>query len=60
MLEAAGVDSLLVGDSLGNVLQGHESTLPVTQRDMVYHTECVARPRPRAWILADMPFGSYQ
>ena len=60
VLEAAGVDSLLIGDSLGNVLQGHESTLPVTLRDMVYHTDCVARGSKRAFIVADMPFGSFQ
>ena len=60
VLEEAGVDSLLIGDSLGNVLQGHESTLPVTLRDMVYHTECVARGSKRAFIVADMPFGSFQ
>ena len=60
VLEAAGVDSLLIGDSLGNVLQGHESTLPVTLRDMVYHTDCVARGSKRAFVVADMPFGSFQ
>jgi len=60
LLETAGVDSLLVGDSLGNVLQGHESTLPVTQRDMVYHTQCVARGSKRAFIIADMPFATFQ
>jgi len=60
VLEEAGVDSLLVGDSLGNVLQGHESTLPVTLRDMVYHTQCVARGSKRAFIIGDMPFGSFQ
>jgi 3-methyl-2-oxobutanoate hydroxymethyltransferase len=60
VLEAAGVDSLLIGDSLGNVLQGHESTLPVTLRDMVYHTGCVARGSKRAFIVADMSFGSFQ
>jgi 3-methyl-2-oxobutanoate hydroxymethyltransferase len=60
VLEAAGVDSLLVGDSLGNVLQGHESTLPVTQRDMVYHTQCVARGSKRAFLIADMPFATFQ
>jgi len=59
LLETAGVDCLLVGDSLGNVLQGHESTLPVTMEDMVYHTGCVARGSKVAFILADMPFGSY-
>ena len=60
VLETAGVDSLLVGDSLGNVLQGHESTLPVTQRDMVYHTQCVARGSKRAFVIADMPFATFQ
>lgn len=60
MLDDCGVDVLLIGDSLGMVLQGHSSTLPVTMDQMVYHTECVARAKPKAWILADMPFGSYQ
>src|SRR5690242_9187836 len=60
VLEEAGVDSLLIGDSLGNVLQGHESTLPVTLRDIIYHTECVARGSKRAFIVGDMPFGSFQ
>ena len=60
VLEEAGVDSLLIGDSLGNVLQGHESTLPVTLRDMIYHTQCVARGSKRAFIVADMSFGSFQ
>jgi 3-methyl-2-oxobutanoate hydroxymethyltransferase len=60
VLEEAGVDTLLVGDSLGNVLQGHESTLPVTLRDMVYHTQCVARGSKRAFLVADMPFGTFQ
>ena len=60
VLEAAGVDSLLIGDSLGNVLQGHESTLPVSLRDMVYHTGCVARGSKRAFIIGDMPFGTFQ
>ncbi len=60
LLEAAGVECLLVGDSLGNVLQGHETTLPVTLRDMIYHTECVARGSKRAFIIGDMPFGTFQ
>jgi 3-methyl-2-oxobutanoate hydroxymethyltransferase len=60
VLEEAGVDTLLVGDSLGNVLQGHESTLPVTLRDIVYHTECVARGSKRAFIVGDMPFSTSQ
>jgi 3-methyl-2-oxobutanoate hydroxymethyltransferase len=60
LLEANGVDILLVGDSLGMVLQGHETTLPVTLNDMVYHTSCVARGSKRAFIVADMPFGTFQ
>ena len=60
LLENAGVEVLLVGDSLGMVLQGHESTLPVTLADMVYHTRCVARGSKRAFIVADMPFGTFQ
>lgn len=60
LLESAGVECLLIGDSLGNVLQGHETTLPVTLRDIVYHTECVARGSKRAFIIADMPFGTFQ
>jgi 3-methyl-2-oxobutanoate hydroxymethyltransferase len=60
LLEANGVDMLLVGDSLGMVLQGHESTLPVTLDEMVYHTVCVARGAKQAFILADMPFGTSQ
>ncbi|HUL41358.1 MAG TPA: 3-methyl-2-oxobutanoate hydroxymethyltransferase [Burkholderiales bacterium] len=60
LLENAGVEVLLVGDSLGMVLQGHESTLPVTLAEMVYHTRCVARGSKRAFIVADMPFGSFQ
>ena len=60
MLDRAGVDVLLVGDSLGNVLQGHTSTLPVTMEHMEYHTACVSRGAKRPMIMADMPFGSYQ
>jgi 3-methyl-2-oxobutanoate hydroxymethyltransferase len=60
LLEAQGVDVLLVGDSLGMVLQGHETTLPVTLDDMVYHTACVARGATQAFIIADMPFGTFQ
>ncbi|ADJ27706.1 3-methyl-2-oxobutanoate hydroxymethyltransferase [Nitrosococcus watsonii] len=59
LLEAAGVEVLLVGDSLGMVLQGQESTLPVTMDDMVYHCRNVARGSQRAFMLADMPFMSY-
>src|SRR5450631_2684182 len=60
VLDDAGVDVLLVGDSLGMVLQGRPSTLPVSMEEMVYHTQCVARGNRNAWIIADMPFGSYQ
>ena len=60
LLEAAGVDVLLVGDSLGMVVQGRETTLPVTLAEMVYHTECVARGAKQAFIIADMPFGTSQ
>jgi 3-methyl-2-oxobutanoate hydroxymethyltransferase len=56
----AGVDILLVGDSAGNVIQGHSSTLPVTLEQMVYHTACVSRGQGRALVVADLPFGSYQ
>jgi 3-methyl-2-oxobutanoate hydroxymethyltransferase len=60
VLEEAGVDVLLVGDSLGNVIQGESSTLPVTLEQMVYHTRCVAQGQQQAWLIADMPFGSYE
>ena len=60
VLETAGVDILLVGDSLGMVLQGQGSTLPVSLRDMVYHTAAVARGATHSFIIADLPFGSYQ
>ena len=58
--DAAGVDTLLIGDSLGMVLQGHDSTLPVTVADIAYHTAAVARGSQRPLIIADMPFGSFQ
>jgi 3-methyl-2-oxobutanoate hydroxymethyltransferase len=60
LLEAQGVDVLLVGDSLGMVLQGHETTLPVTLDEMTYHTACVVRGSRQAFIVADMPFGTFQ
>jgi 3-methyl-2-oxobutanoate hydroxymethyltransferase len=60
VLDEAGVDSLLVGDSLGMVLQGRASTLAVSIDEMVYHTGCVVRGNRTAWVIADMPFGSYQ
>jgi 3-methyl-2-oxobutanoate hydroxymethyltransferase len=58
LLDRAGVDVLLIGDSLGNVLQGHGTTLPVTLADIAYHTAAVARGNKNALIVADMPFGT--
>ena len=58
--EAAAVDCILVGDSLGMVVQGHTTSLPVSLAEMVYHTRMVARGAKRALIVADLPFGSYQ
>jgi len=60
LADQAGVEILLVGDSLGMVVQGHDSTLPVTLEQMEYHVAMVARGSERALIIADMPFGSYQ
>jgi len=60
LLDRAGVDVLLVGDSLGMVVQGNETTLPVTLDEMVYHTRLVTRGRKRALVVADLPFGAYQ
>jgi 3-methyl-2-oxobutanoate hydroxymethyltransferase len=60
LLDSVGVDMLLIGDSLGMVLQGHDSTLPVTVEQIAYHTGCVVRGSTRAFVVADMPFGSYQ
>lgn len=59
VLSEAGVEAILVGDSLGMVLQGHDSTLPVTVEDMVYHTRCVANGNTKSLIIADLPFMSY-
>lgn len=58
--DAAGIDLVLVGDSLGMVVQGHASTLPVSVDDIVYHTTCVARGLRRALLVADMPFMSFR
>ncbi|MHB1142809.1 MAG: 3-methyl-2-oxobutanoate hydroxymethyltransferase [Sulfuricaulis sp.] len=60
LLENAGIDMIMVGDSLGMVMQGHDSTLPVSVADMVYHARCVARGAKRALIIVDLPFMSYQ
>jgi 3-methyl-2-oxobutanoate hydroxymethyltransferase len=59
LVDMAGTDVVLVGDSLGMVIQGHDTTVPVTVENMVYHTRCVARAVRRAFLIADMPFMSY-
>ena len=59
LMDQAGVAVILVGDSLGMVAQGQETTLPVTMDEMVYHTQCVCRGSERALVMADMPFMSY-
>ncbi len=60
LLDSQGVDCILVGDSLGMVIQGRGDTLPVTVDEMAYHTRCVARGLSAAWLIADLPFGAYQ
>ena len=60
IFDAAGIDVILVGDSLGNVVQGCDTTLPVTLDEVIYHTRIVARGLSRAMLVGDMPFGSYQ
>ncbi len=60
LLDAAGIDLILVGDSLGNVVQGRETTIPVTLEQMIYHGEMVARAAKRALVAVDMPFLTYQ
>jgi 3-methyl-2-oxobutanoate hydroxymethyltransferase len=60
LLDRAGLDLIMVGDSLGMTMQGHASTLPVTLDDMAYHCACVARGVTRALVIGDLPFGSYQ
>ena len=59
LLNRCGVEVILVGDSLGNVIQGHSSTTPVTIEQMAYHTECVARANTHAFLISDLPFASY-
>ncbi|CAI7988887.1 3-methyl-2-oxobutanoate hydroxymethyltransferase [Geodia barretti] len=60
ILDESGIDILLVGDSLGSVVQGHDSTLPVTVDDVIYHTKAVVRGRRRALVVSDMPFMTFQ
>ncbi|WP_313185408.1 3-methyl-2-oxobutanoate hydroxymethyltransferase [Sphingobacterium siyangense] len=60
MVDQAGVDVILIGDSAANVFAGYETTLPITLDNMIYHAAAVARGTERAMVLADLPFGSYQ
>ncbi|MFV0444019.1 MAG: 3-methyl-2-oxobutanoate hydroxymethyltransferase [Planctomycetaceae bacterium] len=60
LFDTAGIDAILVGDSMGMVVQGHDTTLPVTLDQIIYHTEIVARSVQRALVIADLPFMSYQ
>jgi len=60
IIDAAGVDVILVGDSASNVMAGHETTLPITLDQMIYHASSVVRAVDRALVVVDMPFGSYQ
>ena len=60
MVDAGGVDVVLVGDSAANVMAGFETTLPITLDQMIYHTQCVVRGIDRALVVADLPFGTYQ
>jgi 3-methyl-2-oxobutanoate hydroxymethyltransferase len=59
LIEHAGIEVVLVGDSLGNVIQGHDSTVPVTMDDMIYHVEAVCRGNNKSLIIADLPFMAY-
>ena len=60
ILDGAGVDALLVGDSASNVMGGHETTLPITLEQMIYHAQCVIRGVQRSLVVVDLPFGTYQ
>ncbi len=60
LIDSGGIDIVLVGDSAGNVMAGHETTLPMTMDQMIYHSTCVVRGVERALVVADMPFMSYQ
>ena len=60
IIDSAGIDIILVGDSASNVMAGHETTLPITLDQMIYHASSVVRGVKRALVVVDLPFGSYQ
>ena len=60
IVDAAGIDVILVGDSASNVMAGHETTLPITLDQMIYHAQSVVRAVERAFVVVDLPFGTYQ
>src|SRR6186713_1959384 len=60
IIDGAGIDIILVGDSASNVMAGHETTLPITLDQMIYHASCVVRGVDRALVVVDLPFGTYQ
>lgn len=60
MVDAGGIDAVLIGDSAANVMAGFETTLPITLDQMIYHSQSVVRGTDRALVVADLPFGTYQ
>jgi 3-methyl-2-oxobutanoate hydroxymethyltransferase len=60
LFDAAGIDVILVGDSASNVMAGHDSTIPITLEQMIYHAQCVVRGINRSLVVVDLPFGYYQ
>ena len=60
LVDASGIDLILVGDSAANIMAGYETTLPMTLDHMIYHGQCVTRGAKRAMVIVDMPFGTYQ
>ena len=60
MIDTGGIDTILVGDSAANVMAGHETTLPITLDQMIYHAQSVVRGVKRAFVVVDLPFGTYQ
>ena len=60
LVDGAGIDVILVGDSASNVMAGNDTTVPITLDHMIYHAQCVVKAVDRALVVVDMPFGSYQ